>query len=106
MANEAFEPSISVVLAVRNGAGTLCACLDSLVAQDYPAGKLEILVVDNGSTDATASLLTRYHPRIAVLESARRGASAARNCGITAARGDAIAFTDADCVAEPFWLRH
>jgi glycosyltransferase involved in cell wall biosynthesis len=101
-----FQPNLSVLLAVRNGAATLRACLDSLVAQDYPDQKLEILVVDNGSTDQTASILTRYHRRIGVLRTDRRGASAARNCGLAAAAGDAVAFTDADCVADPAWLRH
>jgi glycosyltransferase involved in cell wall biosynthesis len=106
MAYADFQPDISVVLAVRNGAPTVGACLDSLLAQEYPNQKLEILVVDNGSTDRTASVLARYHRKIGVLRTERRGASAARNCGIAAARGEAIAFTDADCVADPSWLRH
>jgi cellulose synthase/poly-beta-1,6-N-acetylglucosamine synthase-like glycosyltransferase len=62
-------------------------------------------VVDNASSDHTMSILAGYRDRIQVLQERIRGASAARNTGIRNARGKIIAFTDADCIVEPEWLR-
>ena len=94
--------SVSVVVAVRNARASIAACVDSLLALD-PA-PIEVLVVDNGSTDGTLDVLGGYGERIAVLHEPVRGAGAARNAGIRAARGQIVAFTDADCVVEPDWL--
>ena len=96
-------PFVSVVIPVLNGEEHLGSCLDALRHIDYPAERHEILVVDNGSTDGTAELLSRYPVR--ALHERRRGTSRARNKGITAARGDIVAFTDADCVPTTGWLR-
>jgi glycosyltransferase involved in cell wall biosynthesis len=97
-------PGVSVVLPVRNGAAVLAACLDSLLAQDLPPSRREIIAVDNGSTDATARVLARYAAQVRMLAEPRRGASHARNAAIRVARHGVIAFIDADCVAEPGWL--
>src|SRR5690349_17711642 len=94
--------TVSVVVAVRNAQATIAACVDSLLALE-PA-PTEVLVVDNGSTDATLDVLSRYTERITVLHERRRGPGAARNAGIAAARGQAVAFTDADCVVDRRWL--
>ncbi len=99
-----FPLEVSVVVAVRNGAATIGATVESLLAVRYPRPALEILVVDNGSTDETVGLLNAMGDRIRVLHESRRGAAAARNRGIRAARGRMIAFTDADAVVEPEWL--
>lgn len=99
-------PRASVIVAVRDGAATLDACLDSLLALDYPAGRLELLCVDNASRDATPRLLAARGARLRVLREPRRGPAAARNCGLRHASGEVVAFTDADCVVEPSWLRH
>jgi glycosyltransferase involved in cell wall biosynthesis len=95
-------PSVSVVVPVRNGGATIGACVRSLLEVDAPGSGLEIIVVDNGSTDATASIL-RGLP-VHSLHEPRRGAARARNAGIRAAGGDIIAFTDADCVVSRGWL--
>jgi len=94
--------SVSVVVAVRNARATIEECVESLLALD-PA-PIELLVVDNGSTDGTLEALGAFGERITLLHEARRGAGAARNAGIAAARGQVVAFTDADCVVEPEWL--
>jgi glycosyltransferase involved in cell wall biosynthesis len=94
--------SVSVVVAVRNARATIGACVDSLLALDPAA--IEVLVVDNGSTDGTLDVLRGYAGRITVLHEQRRGAGAARNAGIAAARGEVVAFTDADCVVDTRWL--
>lgn len=97
-----MTPAVSVVVAVRDAQETIAACLDSLLALDHPS--YEIIVVDNASRDATASVLARYGEAIRVLAEARRGPAAARNTGIEAAGAPVVAFTDADCVADPHWL--
>jgi glycosyltransferase involved in cell wall biosynthesis len=96
-------PFTSVVVPVRNGERTLDACLRSLVDQDYPPDRHEILVVDNGSTDRTAEIIGSYPVRR--LYEPKRGVSNARNRGIEEARGEIVAFIDGDCVAVSSWLR-
>lgn len=101
--------SVSVVVPVRNAARTLSACLAALEQLD-PA-PVETILVDNGSTDGSLQLLrafVRDRPaqRAQILEEPHRGAAAARNAGIRAAKGELIAFTDADCAPERAWLYH
>ncbi|MBJ6751579.1 glycosyltransferase [Geomonas anaerohicana] len=97
-------PSVSVVVPVFNAAETLRLCLDSLVRLDYPKELLEIILVDNGSSDASVEIASAYD--IVILEETTiRGSYAARNKGIRAAKGDLIAFTDADCIVTPAWLK-
>jgi glycosyltransferase involved in cell wall biosynthesis len=96
-------PWVSIVIPARNEAAHIARCLDSIMALDYPADAREVIVVDNGSADATA-VTARQYPVTMVLEP-HPGYARARNAGIRAARGNIIACIDADCVAEPGWLR-
>ncbi|TEU12514.1 MAG: glycosyltransferase family 2 protein, partial [Anaerolineales bacterium] len=97
-------PSVSIIVPVYNGSRTIDALLSSLLALDYPADRREILVVDNKSTDDTRERIQRYP--VALLEETEIQSSyAARNRGIEAAKGEILAFTDADCVVEPTWLK-
>lgn len=96
------SPTTSVVVPVRHGARTLAACLESLLRLDPAAD--EIIVVDNGSTDGTLAILDRYRDVLCVVREARVGSAAARNAGVRQARGQIIAFTDADCMVAPDWL--
>jgi glycosyltransferase involved in cell wall biosynthesis len=98
-------PSASVVVAARNAERDLDACLRSLLALRYPRERLELVVVDNGSTDGTARVLARFNGTITVAHEERRGPAAARNAGIRAARGEVIALVDADCTVDPGWLQ-
>lgn len=87
---------ISVIIPAYNAAPTIERALDSVLAQDYDA--LDIIVVDDCSTDATAAVAARYAGcgvRLVRLDPGR-GAAGARNAGIDAARGDLVAFLDAD----------
>jgi glycosyltransferase involved in cell wall biosynthesis len=95
-------PRFSVVVPVRNGAATIGACVESLVAQRYPADRYEIIVVDNGSTDDTAPVVSAYG--VTLLRCETPGPSPARNAGVRHAQNELVAFTDADCVADPGWL--
>lgn len=102
----ADPPRASVIVAVYNGAATLSGCIDSLLDLDYPATHVQLLCVDNGSTDASPRILSGYGTRLTVLHEPKRGPAAARNRGLRAATGDVVALTDADCVVDPHWLRH
>jgi cellulose synthase/poly-beta-1,6-N-acetylglucosamine synthase-like glycosyltransferase len=95
-------PFVSVVIPVRNGSRTLAGCLDAVQACDYPPESREVLVVDNGSTDATAEIIRAR--AVTYLSEPRRGVSAARNRGIRAARGEIVALIDCDCMPERSWL--
>jgi cellulose synthase/poly-beta-1,6-N-acetylglucosamine synthase-like glycosyltransferase len=95
-------PFVSVVVPVRDGESMIAACLDSILATDYPPNRREILVVDNGSTDGTAALI-RSKP-VRYLREPKPGVSNARNRGIAESTGEILAFVDADCLVEPQWL--
>lgn len=97
---------VSVIVPVYNGQATLEKCVDSLLGLDYDKRSWELICVDNGSTDDTREILTRYGDRIRLLDETRRGPAAARNRGLAAARGPLVAFTDADCTVDPGWLRN
>jgi len=90
--------SITVVVPCYNAAGWISVSLRSALTQDWPA--LEVLVVDDGSTDNSVDLVKSQFPAVRVLQQRNGGAAAARNAGIQAARGDWIAFLDSD----DFWL--
>ncbi len=95
--------NVSVIIPVRNGAHSIEACLESLLKLDYEPPP-EIIVVENNSTDETLTILSRYVGRIKILTEKIPGSAAARNLGITKAKNDYIAFTDADCVVDKRWL--
>jgi glycosyltransferase involved in cell wall biosynthesis len=97
---------VSVVVPAFNAQETIGDCLDSLLAQTYAEQAFELIVVDNDSTDATGDVLRAYEGEIRILHERRRGAAAARNTGIAHARGEVVAFTDADCTADRDWLRN
>lgn len=94
---------ISVVIPVLDEQRRITGLLDAIAAQ-VGAPQVEVLVVDNGSTDGTVALAERHPLRPTVLHEAARGPYAARNTGIAAARGDVVALTDADCEPDPGWL--
>jgi glycosyltransferase involved in cell wall biosynthesis len=91
--------TISVIIPAWNRAGEVCHAIDSALAQTLPP--LEIIIVDDGSTDETAEVLAHYGDRIRVVRQHNQGVAAARNAGIAAARGDLLAFLDSDDVWRP-----
>lgn len=99
----ASPPTASVIIPVRNGAELLDRCLAALDHQDY-GGTIEVLVVDNGSTEDLAAVTDR-HPGVRLLQEQRPGSYAARNLALTVATGEVLAFTDGDCEPSPGWLR-
>jgi glycosyltransferase involved in cell wall biosynthesis len=87
-------PRVSVVIPTYNCAQTLAAAIDSALAQSFNG--IEVIVVDDGSTDNTADVLARYVQRIRVIRQANCGLPAARNAGIRVAQAPLIALLDAD----------
>jgi glycosyltransferase involved in cell wall biosynthesis len=87
-------PKVSTVVAVYNGASTVERALRSIFAQTFTDN--EVVVVNDGSTDDTASVLARYGDRIRVVTQPNRGLSAARNAGVRASAGEYVAFLDDD----------
>jgi len=97
---------LSVIIACLDAAETIADQLEALSTESSPVG-WEVLVCDNGSTDATLAIVEEYRgrlPLVVVDASAHRGAGAARNRGAAAARGDWLAFCDADDVVGTGWL--
>lgn len=94
---------VAVVIPVWNGEAVLGRCLDALARQTVPRDAFQIIVVDNGSSDATPDIARRY-PDVELLEEKRPGSYAARNLAIGQVRAPIIAFTDADCEPAPDWL--
>jgi len=90
--------AISAVIPVYNGERYIARAIDSVLRQTYPAE--EIIVVDDGSRDGTESVVRGYGEKVLYIRQEQGGASAARNAGIRAARGEWIAFLDADDI----WL--
>lgn len=103
--HEKLLPFVSVVIPAYNAAATLKLCLDSLEGLDYPKDRFEILLIDNGSTDTTLEIASHYNLTV-LHENTAQSSYAARNKGILAAKGDLIAFTDADCIVTSEWLKN
>ncbi len=90
------RPRVSVVVPTRNSSATLERCLTSVRAQSHP--DVELIVVDNGSTDPTVAIATRYADQV---QAAGPERSAQRNCGAALATGDFVLFVDSDMSLEP-----
>lgn len=86
-------PTISLVMPAYNAAATIGAAVSSVLSQDRP---VELIVVDDGSTDETAAIAAAHGSRVRLLHQENKGVAAARNAGILAATGDLIALCDAD----------
>ena len=95
---------ISVIVPAKNAAETIEDCLRGIFSQRYVGADIDVIVVDDGSTDRTAEIAKRWGARVIRQDNA--GPAAARNAGADAALGDILAFTDADCVPDPEWLNH
>ena len=94
--------TFSVIIPTYNEERFIRRCLDSIRAQHVAADRVEIVVVDNGSTDQTLTICQEYTDRILSHPELRVGAM--RNRGAATANGHVLAFLDADCIADPGWL--
>ncbi len=99
-----MDKFISVIIPALNSEKYIEKCLISLVSLDYPADKFEIIVVDNGSTDNTVEIAQKYNARVLIKRNCN--ISALRNLGAKFAKGEILAFIDADCIAPKSWLKN
>jgi GT2 family glycosyltransferase len=93
-------PRVSVIVCSYNGSRTIRDCCEGLRQLEYP--DFEVIVVDDGSTDATAAIAEGYGFRVVRTEN--RGLSSARNTGLAAATGEIVAYLDDDAYPDPHWL--
>jgi cellulose synthase/poly-beta-1,6-N-acetylglucosamine synthase-like glycosyltransferase len=98
-------PAVSIVIAARNEAHRLGARIDNLLSLDYPAGKRQIIVVSDGSTDDTLDVMARYGDAVEAFAVPPGGKALALNAGVARARHDLVVFADARQVFEPAALR-
>ncbi|MBU0492665.1 MAG: glycosyltransferase [Chloroflexi bacterium] len=94
-------PLVSIIIPAYNARAVIGDAIAGCLAQDY-AGEVEVIVVDDGSTDDTGAVVQRYPVRY--VWQANSGPATARNAGWRRARGEIVFFTDADCVPEPAWV--
>jgi O-antigen biosynthesis protein len=95
-------PKVSVIVAAHNSARTLEDCLDSIQKLRYP--DYEVIVVNDGSTDATEAIMNRFPFRN--ITTPNQGVGGARNVGLREATGEIVAYIDSDARADPDWLRY
>jgi cellulose synthase/poly-beta-1,6-N-acetylglucosamine synthase-like glycosyltransferase len=105
VAFRSIEPTVSIVMAVRNEAPRLVSKLRNLSDLDYPAGQIEVIVVSDGSTDETNEVLANSAGVRAIIRPTNRGKAAALNAAIPIATGDIVVFTDVRQEIEPSALR-
>jgi cellulose synthase/poly-beta-1,6-N-acetylglucosamine synthase-like glycosyltransferase len=100
-------PSVAVIVPCYNEAATLALTCDSLLALDYPKEKLEIILVNDGSTDATPQVMARFltHPQVRIIHKENGGKHTALNAGIAVTTAELIGCLDADSFVEPDALR-
>lgn len=98
-------PFVSVIIPAYNAEKYIKRCLECITNQNYPKDKIEVIVVDNNSTDNTADIIKSFNVRYVFNE--KKGPSPSRNKGISIATGEYLIFTDSDCLADSdFVLNH
>jgi hypothetical protein len=105
-ASQQEYPSISVIVVNLDGRAILGECLDSIAAQNYPPAQVQVILVDNGSTDDSVPFVRKAYPRVQIVEAGRNlGFAAGCNLGARQATGEFLAFLNNDARADPGWLR-
>ena len=111
--NYSYQPNVSIIVAARNEERNIGECLAALVKLDYLKEKFEIIIVDDGSTDQTSSVVQEYsgrYPHVKLISAESevgnlRGKANALSQGIAQSRGEILMFTDADCTVPEAWLK-
>lgn len=104
-AGDGETPRVSVIVVNWNGRDHLEACFSSLLASDHPADRLELICVDNGSTDDSVALLSTRFPQVRVVRlPGNRGFTGGNAAGVEAATGDVLVFVNNDMRFEPAFL--
>ena len=97
-------PTVSIVIPVKDREEELGRCLDTLDRLAYPGDRIQVIVVDDGSSDGSADVARRHGALVVPSGGCGRGPAAARNRGAAAASGELLAFIDSDCTASEGWL--
>jgi len=97
------NPTVSVIVPVLHDALRLEQCIEALLKQTYTTKKVEIIIVDNGPCKEVQDIVHQY-PQCILEVQEKRGPNFARSAGITRAKGNILAFTDADCIPDPHWI--
>ena len=104
--------NVTIVIPAYNAIKTISDGLASFARQSFPAAAVEILIVDDGSTDGTPEYIEQCvrewgsdRPRVRVIRQLHQGPAAARNLGAAEAQGEFLLFTDADCVPHADWIK-
>ncbi|MEM7103174.1 MAG: glycosyltransferase [Bacteroidota bacterium] len=113
LAASPFQTSVSIIIPARNEENNILSCLGAVLAQKYPPHLLEIIIVDDHSTDTTAELIENHPSSVPKLikmadlpkqETVNAHKKKALETGIKVAKGDLIVTTDADCVMGEYWI--
>ena len=96
------EPMVSIIIPVRNEAGLLKNCLESIANLYYPKDRIEVIIADGMSTDDTVNTAKQLGARVVLNE--KKTVSPGRNVAFKLAKGEIIAFTDADCIVDKNWI--
>src|ERR1700722_17789422 len=94
-------PLVTVLIDTYNHERFIEKAIVSVLEQDFPVGEMEILVVDDGSTDGTTEIVRKFEPRVRLLRKTNGGQASAFNAGIPEARGEIVSFLDGD----DWWAR-
>lgn len=97
--------NVTIIIPVFNAQSTLEKLLNSIIQLNFPKEHMQVIFVDNNSSDESLDILRNYDNAELLFETEKQGSYAARNKAIDVARGDIIAFTDSDCIASPEWLK-
>ncbi|WP_226377955.1 glycosyltransferase [Citrifermentans bremense] len=100
--NAGYFPFVSVIIPTYNCEAYIRLCIESVLESDYPSDRLEIVVVDNMSTDSSATVAGGYNVR--VIKSTARTIAKVRNDGVQVAKGEILAFVDSDCQIPKKWI--
>ena len=103
--DDAFEPTVSVIVTAYNEEAVIERRLENLLALDYPADKLELVVASDASDDRTDELAGRFAPRVRLVRCPRGGKVAAQNHAVAQTSGELVAFSDANATWAPDALR-
>ena len=102
--NPGYCLSVTVIVPTRDREAAIAECLASVFAQNYPAGYVEVIVIDDGSRDDTQKVIREFPCKL-LINRESKGQSYCRNLGAAQAKGEVLAFLDDDCVAGSSWLQ-
>jgi glycosyltransferase involved in cell wall biosynthesis len=98
-------PLVSIIITTYNREKYIGVCMNALTKQDYPRDRYEIIVVDDGSVDKTSDVVLKYPVKL-IRHEKNLGIPYGRNTGLKNAKGEIIAITDDDCIADKKWLKN